>query len=396
MAFDFISSQLTAQKEQARYRQRVCLQSADDFAQHQGTLICIDGKSYTNFSSNDYLGLNNHSEINKAMAEGTTRFGLCASASSLVTGFHYAHQALEDKICQWINKPRCLLFSSGFSANIALFHALGQGTGQDKAHFFLDKLSHASMLDGAYESKAKVKRFAHNNIEQLTQWLSSADSQNKLIATEGVFSMDGDRAKLIPLAEVAKHNNAWLYVDDAHSIGVVGKKGQGSASVLTDNNQANITMATFGKAIATSGAFLACDENVHEYLVNFARHYIYSTAISPALAWATIKSIELIQQEQWRRDKIVKLSGLFIKLLDSSIEVIPSSSSIHAIIVGDEQKALDVSQALKKQGLWLTAIRPPTVASGSSRLRVTICSNHNYNDISNLAECLNKALCKHM
>lgn len=394
MAFDFISSQVTAQKKQARYRQRVCLQSVDDLAQHQGTLVHIDGKSYINFSSNDYLGLNNHSEINKAMEEGTARFGLCASASSLVTGFHYAHQALEDKICQWINKPRCLIFTSGFSANVALFHALGQGMGEDKAHFFLDKLSHASMLDGAFESKAKVKRFAHNNIEQLTQLLTSADSQNKLIATEGIFSMDGDQARLIELAKVAKTNDAWLYVDDAHSIGVIGEQGQGSASVLIDDNKADITMATFGKAIATSGAFLACNENVHEYLINFARHYIYSTAISPALAWATIKSIDLIQKEQWRRDKIVELSALFIKLLDESIEVIPSSSSIHAIIVGDEQKALDVSEALKKQGLWLTAIRPPTVALGSSRLRVTICSNHNCNDINKLARCLNKALCR--
>ena len=394
MAFDFISNQVTAQIKQARYRQRVCLQSADKLAQHQGTLVRIDGKSYINFSSNDYLGLNSHSEINKAMEEGITRFGLCASASSLVTGFHYAHQALEDKICQWVNKPRCLIFTSGFSANVALFHALGQGIGKDKAHFFLDKLSHASMLDGAFESKAKVKRFAHNNIEQLIQLLSGAESQNKLIASEGVFSMDGDQAKLIELSKVAKNNDAWLYVDDAHSIGVIGKQGEGSSSILTGGNQADITMATFGKAIATSGAFLACDENVHEYLINFSRHYIYSTAISPALAWATIKSIDLIQQEQWRRDKIVELSALFIKLLDASIEVIPSSSSIHAIIVGDEQKALDVSEEMKKQGLWLTAIRPPTVALGSSRLRVTICSNHNHNDINNLARCLNKALCR--
>jgi 8-amino-7-oxononanoate synthase len=394
MAFDFISNQVTAQIKQARYRQRVCLQSADKLAQHQGTLVRIDGKSYINFSSNDYLGLNSHSEINKAMEEGITRFGLCASASSLVTGFHYAHQALEDKICQWVNKPRCLIFTSGFSANVALFHALGQGIGKDKAHFFLDKLSHASMLDGAFESKAKVKRFAHNNIEQLIQLLSGAESQNKLIASEGVFSMDGDQAKLIELSKVAKNNDAWLYVDDAHSIGVIGKQGEGSSSILTGGNQADITMATFGKAIATSGAFLACDENVHEYLINFSRHYIYSTAISPALAWATIKSIDLIQQEQWRRDKIVELSALFIKLLDASIEVIPSSSSIHAIIVGDEQRALDVSEELKKQGLWLTAIRPPTVALGSSRLRVTICGNHNHNDINNLARCLNKALCR--
>jgi 8-amino-7-oxononanoate synthase len=215
-----------------------------------------------------------------------------------------------------------------------------------------------------------------------------------LIASEGVFSMDGDQAKLEELSTIAKKNNAWLYVDDAHSIGVIGEQGKGSASILTSSNQANITMATFGKAIATSGAFLACDDNLHDYLINFARHYIYSTAISPAMAWATIQSIELIQKEQWRRDKIVELSALFIELLDPSIEVIPSASSIHAIIIGDEQKALNVSDELKKQGVWLTAIRPPTVAFGSSRLRVTICANHNYNDINHLANCLNKALCK--
>lgn len=394
MAFDFIAGQVSAQKSQARYRQRVCLQAADNLAQQQGTQILVDGKPYINFSSNDYLGLNNHEDINKAMQEGVARFGLCASASSLVTGYHYAHKALEDKICQWINKPRCLIFTSGFSANVALFQTLGQETGQDRASFFLDKLSHASMIDGAFSSKAKVKRFAHNNTEQLAQLLSTSDAKNKLIATEGVFSMDGDQAKLVELSSVAKDNNAWLYVDDAHSIGVIGEQGQGSASVLTNNNQANITMATFGKAIATSGAFLACDENVHDYLINFARHYIYSTAISPALAWATLKSIDLIQQDQWRRERIAELSALFIKLLDSSIEVIPSASSIHAIIIGDEQKALNISNQLKNQGIWLTAIRPPTVAIGSSRLRVTICASHNHSEINKLADCLNKALCK--
>ena len=394
MAFDFIAGQLTEQKSQARYRQRVCLTTAENIAQQQGTQILVNGKPYINFSSNDYLGLNNHPKINKAMEEGIARFGLCASASSLVTGFHYAHQSLEDTICQWINKPRCLIFTSGFSANVALFQTLGQETSTDKAHFFLDKLSHASMLDGAFSSKAKVKRFAHNNTEQLAQFLSSSDANNKLIASEGIFSMDGDQAKLIELASVAKKNKAWLYLDDAHSIGVIGEQGQGSSSVLTDINQPDIIMATFGKAISTSGAFLACDENLHDYLINFARHYIYSTAVSPALAWATKKSIELIQEEQWRRDKIVELSHLFSELLDPSIEVIPSASSIHAIIIGDEQKALNVSEQLKKQGVWLTAIRPPTVAFGSSRLRVTICSNHNHNDIKYLAGCLNKALCK--
>ena len=404
MAFEFTQQKLVNQKSLSRYRQRVCVQqdNANDNNDENphGAQIIVDGKGYTNFSSNDYLGLNNHKLINQAMQEGIDKFGLCASSSSLVTGFHYAHQALEDKICQWLNKPKCLLFSCGFTANVALFQTLGQESQRENkdehCHFFLDKLSHASMIDGAFSSKAKVKRFAHNDTEQLSRLLLGSNSNNKLIASEGVFSMDGDQAKLAALEQLANEHKAWLYLDDAHSIGVIGDKGQGSVSHLNSvagkESQPNIIMATFGKAIATSGAFLACDENLHDYLINFARHYIYSTAISPALAWATIKSIELIQQEQWRRDKIIELSDLLIQQLDTSIEIIPSASSIHAIIIGDEQKALNVSQQLRKQGIWLTAIRPPTVAVGSSRLRVTVCANHNHQDIRHLAISLNKAL----
>jgi 8-amino-7-oxononanoate synthase len=381
--FSFIETQLTQQQSLNRYRQRVCVSTKGE---SEGSSIIIDGKQYINFSSNDYLGLNNHSEINKAFHEGIDRFGSCASSSSLVTGYHYAHQALESEICQWLNKPRCLLFSSGFTANLALFHALGHAG--ENTHFYLDKLSHASMIDGAYQSNAKVKRFSHNNTEQLAHLLSTHDRENTLIASEGVFSMDGDKAKIADLASLAKQHNAWLYLDDAHSIGVIGDKGQGSHSIAN----VDITMATFGKALATSGAFLSCETALHEYLVNFSRHYIYSTAISPALAWATIKSIQLVQQEQWRRDKINELSELFSELLAPNIELIRSQSSIHAIIIGDEKSALAISNTLKKQGIWLTAIRPPTVAVNSSRLRVTICSHHTENEIKYLAECLNRAL----
>ncbi|OUR61443.1 7-keto-8-aminopelargonic acid synthetase [Colwellia sp. 39_35_sub15_T18] len=385
MAFDFINDKLAQQQSQSRYRQRVCIQQSNIDSTHTEPLIIIDGKSYINFSSNDYLGLNNHADINKAMQEGVDKFGLSGSSSNLVTGFHYAHQVLEETICQWLNKPKCLLFSSGFSANMALFQALGQNSASS---FFLDKLSHASMLDGAFSSKAIVKRFAHNDIKQLATLLAKSDSANKLIASEGVFSMDGDQAKLLDLSTLAQAHDAWLYVDDAHSIGVIGEQGQGSSSFI----ETDISMATFGKAIATSGAFLACDNTMHDYLINFARHYIYSTAISPALAWATVKSIELIKAQQWRRDKIIELSDLLTHLLDPSINLIRSQSSIQAIIIGEEKQALKVSEQMKDAGFWLSAIRPPTVAVGSSRLRVTICSNHNANNIKELADNLNKVL----
>ena len=381
MTFDFIRHDIETQKIKSRYRHRVCNEMAS-----QGKKIVIAGKSYLNFSSNDYLGLNSHVEINKALQEGAEKFGVCASSSSLVTGYHYAHQALEDDICQWLNKPKCLLFSSGFAANLALFQALGKN---DESHFFLDKLSHASMIDGAYQSKAQVKRFNHNNITHLTTLLNKVtDSPNKLIASEGVFSMDGCQAKVVALAQLAKSQQAALYLDDAHSIGVIGNEGQGSNSFA----DIDITMATFGKAIGTSGAFLTCDTDLHDYLVNFSRHYIYSTAISPAIAWATRKSIELIQREHWRREKVFELSELFSKLLSPNIELVTTQSSIHAIIIGDEKKALLTSEQLKKAGLWLTAIRPPTVAANSSRLRVTICANHNTQDIRHLANSINKAI----
>lgn len=410
MNFDFIEQDVQAQKQKSRYRQRVCNSTTKQYvdSQHvnspnsQGAIIVVNGQSYINFSSNDYLGLNNHSEINNALQEGIDKFGLCASSSSLVTGYHYAHQALEYDICQWLNKPKCLLFSSGFAANLALFQALGKN---QQSHFYLDKLSHASMIDGAYHSKATVKRFHHNNVEQLSRLLISTNNsvqnnhtnnaaestRHKLIASEGVFSMDGSQAKVYELAQLAKSQQAWLYLDDAHSIGVIGDKGQGSNYFA----EVDITMATMGKALATSGAFITCSESLHDYMVNFSRHYIYSTALSPAIAWATRKSITLIQQQQWRREKIAELSALFKQLLAPEIDLLVNElsncSSIHALIIGDEKKALQLSEQLKKQGIWLTAIRPPTVTVNSSRLRVTICAHHNTKDIIYLAKCINKA-----
>lgn len=379
MAFEYLAEQLAQKKLTHRFRQRHCIAK-----QQEANLFCND-KEYLNFSSNDYLGLNQHPDINHALQEGVSRFGVSSCSSSLVTGFSYAHDALENTLCEWLNKPKCLLFNSGFSANHGLLSALAS----EQTQFWLDKLSHASLIDGALSGKAKVKRFLHNNYQQLEQLLLKKSLANNLIVSEGVFSMDGDQADINALQKIAQKHQAWLYLDDAHSLGIIGEKGQGSVSI---NPHVDIVMATFGKAVATSGAFIACDETLHDYLINFSRHYIYSTAMSPAIAWATNKSVEIIQKDNWRREKIAELSRLFAKSLNDNIEMIPTSSSIHAIIVGDEKKSLDIAEKLKAKGIWLTAIRPPTVPNGTSRLRVTVCANHNERDIKYLAENINKAI----
>lgn len=377
MSFQFIRDDLSNQKALSRFRTVTTAASLTS-----GT-ISVDGKEYINFSSNDYLGLNNHPAIIKALNEGAEKYGVSASASNLVTGNNYAHQALEETVAAWLNKQRVLLFTSGFAANQAVMQSLGK----KESVILMDKLSHASMIDGALASEATVKRFLHNDYQQASVLANKYTDKDLLVASEAVFSMDGDTSDAREIASIAKAHQGLSFLDEAHSIGVFGDEGQGSS-----NQDIDIVMATLGKAIATSGAFVACNEELYQYFVNFARHYIYSTAMSPAVAWATKKSIEIIQQESWRRARIKSLSSMFRALLDDSVELLPTSSAIHAINVQQEDKALAISEQLKAKGIWLTAIRPPTVAKGTSRLRVTICANHNDNNIKYLAKCLNEVL----
>ena len=382
MTFSFIEEQLEQRNKASLLRSRHCIEVLDD------QYINVDGQTYLNFSSNDYLGLNNHPKINQALTEGAQKFGASSVSSSLVTGFNYAHQALEAEICDWLNKERCLLFNSGFSANFGVLQAFKSNNVQ----LILDKLSHASLIDGGHLASAAnqlpLKRFKHNDMQHLSSILSKLPQGDQLIVTESIFSMDGDCSPLKEISGLASVNNTSIYVDDAHGIGVIGDKGEGACSV----SQNTFSMLTFGKALATQGAAFTCDQQTHDFLLNFCRDYIYSTAMSPAVAWATIQSIKLAQTESWRRDNIKELSQTFKNELDSSISLLPTDSSIHAIVVGDDEKAMRISKELKSKGYWLTAIRPPTVPKGTSRLRVTICQNHKLKDIKRLAQEINKAM----
>ncbi|MDG1732904.1 MAG: 8-amino-7-oxononanoate synthase [Thalassotalea sp.] len=386
MSFTFIDEQLAQQKANNLDRNRVVL------SQSTGRLLTFDGVEYINFSSNDYLGLAGHEAIKTSYINGIAQYGSSSCSSPLITGYTKAHQQLEENLADWLNAERCLLFSSGFSANCGVLNTLGQDA---SVGFHLDKLAHASLIDGAFNSKAKAKRFRHNDVSHLEKQLKSTACTSNLVVTEGVYSMDGDCAPLSAIKQISDANDAWLYIDDAHGIGVLGDDGSGTAKAqdLAIDNKV-IQMATFGKAIATNGAVVAGNEELIEYFINRNREYIYSTAISPALALATNASIELCKRDTWRREKIQKLTELFINKLDNSIAVTATQSSIIGVIVGSEIDTLYCAQHLKELGFWLTAIRPPTVETGKSRLRVTITSNHNDNDISTLAESINEVIGK--
>ncbi|WOH38415.1 8-amino-7-oxononanoate synthase [Thalassotalea fonticola] len=386
MSFSFIKPQLAKQQELNLYRSRKELDKG------AGRLLVHQGKQYINFSSNDYLGLNQHCDIKSAFKKGIEQYGCGSGSSSLVTGYSKAHQELEELIADWLEAPKCLLFSTGFSANSGVLSALGQST---NTGYFLDKLSHASLIDGAFNSKAKSKRFKHNNCEQLNDMLSSSDCNDKLIIAEGVYSMDGDTGNLSSINNLALKHQANLYIDDAHGVGVLGKEGQGTLEQQNIEKGSHlIQMITFGKALATQGAAVTGSAEFIDYLVNRCRDYIYSTAMPPANAVATITSIKLCQSEHWRREKISKLTCLFKSQLDNSIEITDSQSSIIGILTGSEENALYCQLQLKNKGFWLTAIRPPTVEIGKSRLRVTLSASHNDKDIIELADCINEVIGK--
>lgn len=353
------------------------------FAGNQSVLE-HEGRRYINFSSNDYLGLANDQELVRAWQQGLSVYGSGSGASPMVTGFSAAHSNLEAALTEWLGYDRAILFGSGFSANQALLFTL-----LEKSDVLIqDRLNHASLMEAGMLSPAKMKRFKHNDIEHLKSLLNSED--NHLVVTEGVFSMDGDCAPLADIADVTVNHDAWLAVDDAHGIGVLGESGGGSCELAAVNPE--ILIVTFGKAFGMSGAAILCDHATGDFLTQFARHHVYSTAMPPAQAYALTHAVSMVQEQSWRREKLTELSEVYRDSLSDVEGFVETQTSIKPFVIGESDLALRVAGACRQNGIWVTAIRPPTVPKGTSRLRITLTANHTNEQVKTLSMALKQAL----
>lgn len=354
----------------------------------QGPEMRIDGREVLAFCSNDYLGLANHPKVIEAMQAGARRYGAGSGAAHLINGHGRAHHQLEEALAAFSGRPRALLFSTGYMANQGVIGALlGRGD-----HVIEDRLNHASLIDGATLSRARLHRFAHGDMDALEARLNAIESGEKLIAVDGVFSMDGDIAPLPQLAAAARRHDAWLMVDDAHGMGVLGERGRGSldAAGLTID-QAPILMATLGKGLGVFGAFIAGSEALIETLIQRARSYIYTTALPPAIAEATRAALALAGDEAWRRDHLFALIKRFRQgAIALGLPLMDSPTPIQPLLTGSAQQALRWSAQLEQAGLLVTPIRPPTVPEGASRLRITLSAAHDEAHVDRLLDGLSQ------
>ena len=375
-----LKAQLT-EREQARlYRHRQVLESP------QGVDVVVNGERYVNFSSNDYLGLASHPKVIEALADGARKWGAGSGAAHLVSGHSLPHHALEEELAEFTGRARALLFSTGYMANLGAVSALlGRGDS-----VFEDRLNHASLIDAGILSRARLKRYGHADASELVTQLDATDSGSKLVVTDGVFSMDGDLAPLPKLVQACQQKDAWLMVDDAHGIGVVGPQGRGSLEHFNLNTEAvPILVGTLGKAFGTFGAFVAGSETLIESLIQRARSYIYTTALPAAVAEATRASLRLIQTESWRREKLQQLVKRFRQgASESGLPLMDSFTPIQPLLLGDTERALTVSQRLREQGFLISAIRPPTVPEGTARLRITFSAEHEEAHVDRLLNAL--------
>lgn len=368
-------------KAQNLLRQRRVLQSP------QGVEVEVDGQRLLSFCSNDYLGLAADPRVIEALQWGAKQYGVGAGGSHLVTGHATPHHNLEQELAEFVGAERALVFSTGYMANLGIITAL-----MDRHGLIVeDKLNHASLIDAARLAKSDVKRFKHADSNKAASLLKG-EASNQLIATDAVFSMDGDIAPLADLLTIAKASNAWLLADDAHGLGVLGENGRGSFSAAgLKLGDPVIYMGTLGKALGTFGAFVAGSNELIEILIQRARTYIYTTALPPAVAEATRASLRITREEDWRRQRLQQMLKQFqqgVTTLGMKME--PSQTAIQPLVLGSEDAALKAAADLQQQGILVPAIRPPTVPAGTARLRITFSALHEPIHVDRLLDALAK------
>ncbi|MET0064430.1 MAG: 8-amino-7-oxononanoate synthase [Candidatus Thiodiazotropha endolucinida] len=375
-----LAEALQKRRHDGLYRSRRVVSTA------QQPELVVDGKRVIAFCSNDYLGLANHPEVVEAMQRAAGNYGVGSGAAHLITGHSNSHHRLEEALAEYTGRSRALLFSTGYMANIGVISALlKQGD-----RLFGDRLNHASLLDAGQLTRARMQRYRHADPESLCSQLKGGEEGQALIATDGVFSMDGDLAPLPSLVELARRHQAWLMVDDAHGLGVLGEEGGGVLSHFDlDSDDVPILMGTLGKGFGTYGAFVAGSEELIETLIQHARSYIYTTAPPAALAEATLVSLRLARQETWRRERLQDLIARFRQSVRQiGLPLLDSMTPIQPILAGSSQQAVTWSRLLEKQGVLVSAIRPPTVPDGSARLRITLSANHTDRQLDRLLDAL--------
>ena len=350
--------------------------------------VVVGGRAMLAFCSNDYLGLAAHPRVVAALREGAELYGAGSGASHLICGHGLAHQRLEDRLAQFVGpnleSARALSFSTGYMANLAILTPLGM---DDDVEIFSEALNHASLIDGARLARAQVKVYPHADLEALAALLAASTSANKLVVTDSVFSMDGDLAPLPAMLALCEQHGAWLVIDDAHGFGTLGAHGRGALEHFELRSPNLVYMGTLGKAAGVGGAFVAAHASVIELMIQRARPYIYTTASPPALAHALLTSIDLLAGEEGRvrrahlADLRLQLAGLIVK---PGWQRLDSVTPIQPLVIGSNTEVLSVADALWAQGLWVSAIRAPTVPAGTARLRLTLSASHSLADVARL------------
>src|SRR6185437_11856828 len=374
-------------EQQQLRRRRATVEAYPEKGSH--TEVIVDGRRLVDFSSNDYLGLAAHPALAASMAACATRCGAGSGASHLVSGHGGEHAALEEELAAFLGRPRALLFSTGYMANLGVVTALA-ARGES---VLLDRLSHASLIDAGLLSGARFRRYPHCDAAAARRLLAESTPQTTVLATDGVFSMDGDIAPLAALSEAAREHGAWLVVDDAHGIGVLGAKGRGALELAgMTGEDVPVLVGTLGKALGSFGAFVAGSADLIELLVQRARSYIYTTALPQPVAAATRAALRIVREEPWRRERALALTARFrAAARQAGVPLADSATPIQPIPLGSVQAALAAQHALREAGFWVVAIRSPTVPAGAERLRITLAAGHQESQVDALVEGLSRA-----